>query len=54
MIAGRIGAGLAAAFGRYEAALALRVLGLEDYPRYRAGGRPSRRSSSALTAWKGW
>ena len=32
-------AGLGAAFGRYEAALALRVLGLERYPTYRAGGR---------------
>lgn len=32
-------AGLAHAFGRYDAALALRVLGLEAYPAYRRGGR---------------
>jgi hypothetical protein len=32
-------AGLAGAFGRYDAGLALRFLGLEDYPAYRAGGR---------------
>lgn len=32
-------AGLAHAFGRYDAALALRFLGLEDYPAYRSGGR---------------
>jgi hypothetical protein len=32
-------AGLAGAFGRYDAGLALRFLGLEDFPRYRAGGR---------------
>jgi hypothetical protein len=32
-------AGLAAAAGRYPAAWALRFLGLEDFPRYRPGGR---------------
>jgi Family of unknown function (DUF7005) len=32
-------AGLAAAFGRYDAGLALRFLGLESYPDYRPGGR---------------
>ena len=32
-------AGLAAAFGRYDARLALRFLGLESHPDYRAGGR---------------
>ncbi len=32
-------AGLALAFGRYDAAMALRFLGLESYPVYRAGGR---------------
>jgi hypothetical protein len=31
--------GLTAAFGRYDARLALRFFGLEDYPRYRPGGR---------------
>ncbi len=32
-------AGLGAAFGRYDAPLALRFLGLERHPHYRAGGR---------------
>jgi hypothetical protein len=32
-------AGLARAFGRYEARLELRCLGLESFPDYRAGGR---------------
>jgi hypothetical protein len=32
-------AGLGRAFGRYDADLALRFLGLEKYPAYRAGGR---------------
>lgn len=32
-------AGLVGALGRYDEALALRFMGLEDYPRYRDGGR---------------
>ena len=32
-------AGLARTYGRYDAGLALRFLGLEHYPAYRAGGR---------------
>jgi len=32
-------AGLSAAFGRYDAALALRFMGLENHPDYREGGR---------------